>query len=368
MAFPSFCRQNCVILIFEIEHMRRKSWPYTLPLALYLAAWVSFTQTGVLAWLPAIISFILIPIAELLIPADHYNLSSEEELTAKDNKLFDYLLYSAVCLQYAALYFFLTSMQDEALSAIDRSGRIVTMGLLCGVFGINVGHELGHRIDPTEQFLAKASLLSSLYLHFMTEHNKGHHKYVGTPNDPTTARYNENIYTFWFRSFFGTIAGAWKIAAREQKQKGRSILQNEMVQFQLAHIIFCLAIGLVFGWMVLLYFIIAAFIGITLLSTVNYIEHYGLARKATGDNRFERAMPHHSWNSDHSFGRYILFELSRHSDHHYLASRKYQLLRHHEGSPELPAGYPGSMLLTLVPPLWFRVMNNKIEQIKMNEQ
>lgn len=346
--------------------MGRNAWPYTLPLALYIAAWVSFTETGILAWLPALISFILIPIAELLIPADHYNLSSEEELTANDNKLYDHILYSAVVLQYVALYFFLTSMQDETLATADRAGRIVTMGLLCGVFGINVGHELGHRPGSTEQFLAKASLLSSLYMHFMTEHNKGHHKYVGTPDDPTTARYNEHIYKFLLRSFFGTITSAWKIASKEQKRKGQNILLNEMIQFQLIHLIFCVSIGYTFGWMVLLYFIVAALIGITLLSTVNYIEHYGLARKSTGDNKFERAMPHHSWNSDHSFGRYILFELSRHSDHHYLASRKYQLLRHHEGSPELPTGYPGSMILTFIPPLWFRVMNRKIEQMRTN--
>jgi alkane 1-monooxygenase len=347
--------------------MGSKAWPYTLPLALYIAAWVSFTQTGMLAWLPAIIAFLFIPLAELIIPADSYNLSSEEEQLAKNNKTYDYLLYSAVVLQYVALYFFLTSMQDETLSSLDRSGRIVTMGLLCGIFGINVGHELGHRNNPSEQLLAKASLLSSLYLHFMTEHNKGHHKYVGTPKDPTSARYNENVYSFWFRSFFGTIASAWKIALEEQRRKGRSILQNEMLQFQLVHIIFSLTIGFIFGWLVLLYFVIAAFIGITLLSTVNYIEHYGLSRRSTGNNSFERAMPHHSWNSNHSFGRYILFELSRHSDHHYLASRKYQLLRHHEGSPELPTGYPGSMLLTLVPSLWFKVMNNKIKQMETDK-
>ncbi len=348
--------------------MRSKAWPYMLPLSLYIAAWVSFTSTGVLVWLPAIIGFLLIPIAELIIRPDTYNLSEQEEARVKNNKTYDYLLYLAVICQYTALYFFLRAMQVDTLATIDRAGRIVSMGLLCGIFGINVGHELGHRVNRTEQTLAKLSLLSSLYLHFMTEHNKGHHKYVGTPNDPTTARYNENIYTFLFRSFFGTIASAWKIASKEQKEKNRSILQNEMVQFQLTHIIFCLVVGFVFGWMPLLYFVIAALIGITLLSTVNYIEHYGLARKSTGDNKFERAMPHHSWNSNHTFGRYILFELSRHSDHHYLASRKYQLLRHHDNSPELPTGYPGSMLLTFVPPLWFRIMNNKIKQLNTDQQ
>ena len=110
-------------------------------------------------------------------------------------------------------------------------------------------------------------------------------------------------------------------------------------------------------------FIAAAFAGALLLETVNYIEHYGLQRHQKADGKYERAMPQHSWNSNHILGRLMLFELSRHSDHHYLASRKYQILQHHEDAPQLPTGYPGSMILALVPPLWFYVMNKKIKQL-----
>jgi alkane 1-monooxygenase len=77
-------------------------------------------------------------------------------------------------------------------------------------------------------------------------------------------------------------------------------------------------------------------------------------------------MPWHSWNSNHILGRIMLFELSRHSDHHYQASRKYQILRHHNDAPQLPTGYPGSMLLSLIPPLWFYVMNRKIRALDQN--
>ncbi|MEL6845744.1 MAG: fatty acid desaturase, partial [Bacteroidota bacterium] len=95
---------------------------------------------------------------------------------------------------------------------------------------------------------------------------------------------------------------------------------------------------------------------------VNYIEHYGLQRERKED-RYERVQPHHSWNSDHVLGRLLLFELSRHSDHHYLASRKYQILRHHEEAPQMPTGYPGMMVMALVPPIWFWVMHKKIASL-----
>jgi len=137
-----------------------------------------------------------------------------------------------------------------------------------------------------------------------------------------------------------------------------------MIQAQIIQLLLVATIYLFFGSTVMLYFLLAAFNGILLLETVNYIEHYGLQRKETAPGKFERALPHHSWNSNHLLGRLMLFELSRHSDHHYLASRKYQILQHHENAPQLPTGYPGSVILALVPPLWFYVMNRKIQTMK----
>jgi alkane 1-monooxygenase len=60
----------------------------------------------------------------------------------------------------------------------------------------------------------------------------------------------------------------------------------------------------------------------------------------------------------------VLLELSRHSDHHYIASRKYQILRHFNESPQMPTGYPGMLILSLFPPLWFKVMNPRIEKYR----
>jgi alkane 1-monooxygenase len=103
--------------------------------------------------------------------------------------------------------------------------------------------------------------------------------------------------------------------------------------------------------------------GILLLETVNYIEHYGLTRKEIEPGLYEKVKPIHSWNSEHILGRIMLYELTRHSDHHYKANRKYQVLRYFEESPELPLGYPASMVLSLIPPLWFSVMNPQIKKI-----
>jgi alkane 1-monooxygenase len=111
---------------------------------------------------------------------------------------------------------------------------------------------------------------------------------------------------------------------------------------------------------VFILFILAATIGFVLLECVNYIEHYGLHRKLNSSGRYEKVTPMHSWNSNHLLGRGILFNLSRHSDHHHMVSKKYQSLESHDIAPQMPTGYPGMILLGLIPHLWFRVMDKRI--------
>jgi len=265
------------------------------------------------------------------------------------------------------LFFYSGSLVSQP--CIDIIGKTFVMGQLCGVLGINVGHELGHRVARFEQTLAKMLLLTSLYMHFFIEHNKGHHKRVATPEDPSSARYGEMLYVFFLRSIFFSYLSAWHIAAGDVRKKGKKVfsLHNEMILFHLVQFSFVALVFICFGPLTTVLFLCAALYGILLLETVNYIEHYGLQRKAKAEGKYERAMPEHSWNSNHVIGRVMLFELSRHSDHHYLASKKYQSLQNHPTAPQLPTGYPGSMILSLVPPIWFYIMNRRIQQLRKDD-
>lgn len=346
--------------------MNIKALKYLTPATVYVLAWLAFTQKGLFTWAPMMYAWVFIPLVELFLKPGNKNMDAAEEEMAKKDPVYDWLLYIIVLLQFAALFYFFTAVQDETLQWWELTGRVATMGLLCGTFGINVGHELGHRVNKFEQLLAKALLLTSLYMHFFTEHNKGHHKHVATPQDPSSARKNEPVYLFYFRTVIFSYISAWKISNEELRKKGLPAFhwKNEMLQFQLIQLAFVAGVYYFFGLKAMLCFIIAAFIGALLLETVNYIEHYGLQRQQKEDGSYERAMPQHSWNSNHPVGRLMLFELSRHSDHHYLASRKYQILKHHDTAPQLPTGYPGSMILSLVPPLWFYIMNRKIKKLQ----
>jgi len=336
---------------------------FTLP----ILAIISFRSSGWITFLPLIEAFFLIPLLELFFSPDPNNVTEAEEKLRLKNPVYDFLVYLVVPIHFYALWLFLNSVHPE-LDTVTLVGRITSMGMLCGVLGINVAHELGHRTKKYEQWMAKALLLTSLYMHFFIEHNRGHHRNVSTQEDPSSARYGEPLYLFWLRSVSQAYMSAWKIESDRLKKKGLSSfsLRNEMLQFQLIQIILLIGIYYYFGLQVMTFFLLAAVMGFLLLETVNYIEHYGLRRNKNENGRYERVMPTHSWNSDHIMGRMLLFELSRHSDHHYIASRKYQILRHMDESPQMPTGYPGMMLLASIPPLWFKVMNKKVNAIVRN--
>ncbi len=58
-------------------------------------------------------------------------------------------------------------------------------------------------------------------MHFFVEHNKGHHKRVATHEDPSSARLNESLFEFYFRTIPGVYFSAWEIESKELKKKDR---------------------------------------------------------------------------------------------------------------------------------------------------
>jgi alkane 1-monooxygenase len=236
------------------------------------------------------------------------------------------------------------------------------LGIILGSNGINVAHELGHREKLFERILGKILLIPSHYTHFFIEHNHGHHLDVSTPKDPSTAKYNQNLYAFWFQTVFGTYIKAWQIQKKLNQSENRSFfsLKNDMFWFTLIQISYLIILFYFFGSVGLIVALLAGIVGFLLLESINYIEHYGLKRKLLPSGRYERVSEKHSWNSNHVLGRIILYELTRHSDHHFKSQKKYQILEYHDVSPQMPFGYPTSIVLAFFPPLWFAIMNKRI--------
>jgi alkane 1-monooxygenase len=331
---------------------------FTIPLSAFLGIYFK----GYWSFICPVYAFVLIPALELLLPVSTTNYEGSERVAKLDNKLFDWMLYLNIPLVYGLFYYALNELAVSPVETYEIAGIIFSIGIVLGTNGINVGHELGHRVSGIERFLGKLLLLPSLYMHFYIEHNYGHHMHAATREDPATAKYNQSVYSFWLTSVSRQYLNAWRIQSKLLKTQNRSFfsLYNDMLWytlFQFTHLYF---IYYLFGYNILTYAILAALVGFLLLETVNYIEHYGLIRKKLPSGRYERVREIHSWNSNHVMGRIILYELTRHSDHHYKSSKKYQVLDYHDTSPQMPFGYPTSMVLSFLPPLWFKIMNPRI--------
>lgn len=325
----------------------------TLPGLLWQGAW---------CWATVALVFGILPLIELWTPESTENFPAEQEGSRSKRLLFDWLLYTNAPLLYGITGGYLFVLGAHALSWPELIGLSLGVGLVVGACGINVGHELGHRNTGGEQLLSKILLLPALYQHFFIEHNRGHHKNVATALDPATARYGEVLYLFWPRSIAGGWVSAWRLERERLEQSGKPFwsLHNEMLRFQVFQSLYLAGVYVLFGWTGVTGAVVVALIGVLLLETVNYLEHYGLQRGSLASGRFEPVGPEHSWNSNHELGRIFLYELTRHSDHHFKATRKYQILRHLNQSPQLPFGYPTSLMIALLPPLWFRLMNPRV--------
>lgn len=329
-----------------------------------LLAVVGYALGGWFNLLTPLFIFGMIPLLDLLVGPVPTNLDEQGYKQRKDERWFRWVTWAFVPLNFALVIWAAYAFAQQAMQPYEAILFVISIGLVSGGVGITIAHELGHRAEKFEQFLAKALLLCSAYQHFFIEHNYGHHANVATKHDPASARFGESLYAFLPRTIWGSYSHAWHIETRRlsRKKQGFWSVHNQMLWFHALPLAFGASLGFAFGWLAAAFYASQAVVAFLLLEMVNYIEHYGLERNRTTPGKFEKVQPIHSWNASEVVTNSLLFELQRHSDHHANPTRRYQTLRHFEESPQLPTGYAGMILLALVPPIWHRVMNPKVMQ------
>ncbi|ONM46118.1 alkane 1-monooxygenase [Nocardia donostiensis] len=322
---------------------------------------VLHTGMAVFWWLGPIIVLIVIPLLDILIGDDGSNPRDEDYETLSNDRYYRWCTYLFLPIQLAGLCAAAALWGGTELRLIDKIGLATTLGLVSGI-GINAAHELGHRVERLERWLAKIALAQSAYGHFFVEHNRGHHVRVATPEDPASARLGESLWEFLPRSVIGGFRSAIRLERERLARIGERWWspRNHILQAWSMSLVLFGALVAIFGWKVLPFLLLQAAIGAALLETVNYIEHYGLLREQRANGRYRRCSPRDSWNSDRLVTNIFLFHLQRHSDHHANPGRRYQTLRSCEQAPQLPAGYASMVVLALFPPLWRLVMDKRV--------
>ena len=335
---------------------------YLMSYTIAIVTIVGILLGGGYTYMTVIYAFVFIPALEMLLKESNEEMSDEVKKNRSMDIFFDILLYLNIPLVFS-IFFLSLNLLLYSSSSFEIVGIIASTSIMMATNGINVAHELGHRKSFFSRTCSKLLLMPSQYMHFYIEHNFGHHVNVGTAEDPATAKYKQSLYSFWITSVIGQYIGAWKLQLKLlkiSKYKFFSI-KNDMMFYVIFQLMFIYLIYFNYGITVTIYSLIISVISFLFLETINYIEHYGLSRKKDKNGRYERVKTIHSWNSNHVVGRLVLYELTRHSDHHFISSKKYQVLESIDESPQLPYGYPTSILLSIVPPLWFKIMNPRVE-------
>ena len=340
-----------------------KDLKYLMSYSIAVTTFIGILVGGPFVYLTLIYTFVFIPILESNTKEYLNEYSDDEKKSRNLDPFFDFLLYLNIPIVYGIFFVSLNTLLNTD-SAYEIIGIILSASIVMATNGINVGHELGHRKSLFSRTCSKLLYLPCHYMHFFIEHNYGHHINVATPDDPATAKYKQNLYSFWISSVINTYLSAWRIQLKLLRVSNQSFisLKNDMIFYTLFQISFLIFIYLNYGLITTIYSVLMSVVSFLFLETINYVEHYGLLRKIKSNGKYERVKPHHSWNSNHTIGRITLYELTRHSDHHFKSSKKYQILESIEDSPQLPYGYPTSILISFFPPLWFRIMNPLVEQ------
>nr|WP_313775058.1 alkane 1-monooxygenase [Mycobacterium sp.] len=329
-------------------------------------AWLLVQLTGqeMFWWIGPLMAFIIIPALDHLVGRDGSGASENTLSRLQDDAFYRWVTYLYLPSQYLSLVFACWLWSGGGwltMNWLDKAGLMVTVGIVGGT-SINAAHELGHRRTSAERRLSKLALAQTGYGHFYVEHNRGHHVRVATVEDPASARLGEPLCRFIPRSILGGLRSAWRLESDRLTRVGKSrwTLHNEVLSaFLLTGALF---IGLIvwFGPTITPWLIGQASIGVCLLESVNYLEHYGLRRQRLANGSYERIGPQHSWNSDTLIANVFLFHLQRHSDHHANPQRRYQTLRSSDQAPQLPYGYATMLPLAWCTPLWRRTMDRRV--------
>ncbi|MGP9791933.1 alkane 1-monooxygenase [Roseinatronobacter sp. NSM] len=246
------------------------------------------------------------------------------------------------------------------LGGAERVGAFFGFGLYFGQVSNSNAHELIHRGDKILFSLGKWVYISMLYGHHTTAHRLLHHVHVSTPLDPNFPPKGRSFYRYFLRGWVGSFTRGYRV---EQQRAARAGRVTPYVAYVGGGLAFLLAFGLAFGWGGVAAYLGLCFYAQSQLAMVDYLQHYGLARQKLPDGSYEPQASHHSWNSPHWFSSHMMVNAARHSDHHANPNRMYPALRLPQDHPVLPYSLPAMGIVALLPALWFKLMDKRVDKV-----
>ena len=333
------------------------------PIVSLASIWLYFAlgKNPAVTLIPVLFYYAFTPLMDVIMGEDPHNPPEEVVNAMTMDNYYRLIVHSMVYIAIAIFLIFTVFIGTQDLPWWSILALIFGVGASSG--GVMVmTHELGHKANKLDRLSAKIGNMLMGYGHFNIEHNKGHHTYVATPEDPASSRMGEGFYAFMVRELSGTFKRGISYEKTRLENQGKRFrsLHNDVLQVYVVTLTIAVMFTLLFGPAILLFLIPHHFLAWLTLTQANYIEHYGLMREKKANGKYERCQPKHSWNTNHTYSNMLSFHLQRHSDHHAYPQRPYQVLRDYKDLPTLPTGYPGCFAVAFFPPLWFKMMDQRV--------
>ena len=245
----------------------------------------------------------------------------------------------------------------------EQLAALYAFGLYFGQVSFSNAHELIHSKRRGPFWLGTLIYSSTLYGHHVTAHRHIHHRFVGSDQDPNTARLGESFYGFAWRAWSSSLRLGLVIENRAQRARygNLRLRQHIFAAYGLIALAVMGGVTLAFGLAGLAAFAALSVYAIAQILLADYVQHYGLRRRYIGEDKLEPIGIQHSWNAPHPVSAALMLNAPRHSDHHAHPSKHFEALDlpEEDEAPMLPASLPAMSSLALFPPLWRRVMDGR---------
>jgi len=295
---------------------------------------------------------------------DHFIAKVSTPLTEQSTRSADILSALLAVIHLALLPLVIWAMAGDVLSTLDKILLFFASGTFFGQVSNSNAHELIHRRTRGLFRLGMSVYISLLHGQHVSSHLLVHHQYVGTRNDPSTARLGESYYRFVYRAWLGEIRGGYRAEAARLRRVQRSPLKNPYLIYGIGSVGVLVISYMIGGFAGVLYHIALASFAQQQLMLCDYVQHYGLERKITETGKLEPVNDTHSWNAPQWYSSGMMLNAPRHSDHHAHPSRPYAMLDLPADGPMLPRSLPVMATLALFPRPWRRVMDRRARDWK----
>lgn len=339
-----------------------RDWMYSFALLHPLSVLLGLWNGGNWIYTTIFLSTIVYPAIEILAKS-----ASPHDKTTTHAKLPKLLSTITVFAVIFTVFATITTIALRTLSIFETIIIIYSCGLMTGITGIVLAHEMLHRRNTTCKLLGAGLLILTSYPHFKLQHLYGHHPNVATKTDHSSAQQNQSLYNFFIKSIFLGGFSMWKnecnrsfklYGQKFHPRHNRAIFLWTIQCLVYATILYCL------GPLGLAAFITQGIIAILVLETVNYIQHYGLNRSTIRSREPDYSL---SWDN-YSPTNYVLFNLGLHSDHHAHPAKPFYMLLQQPDAPKMPYGYFTMAIVALFPKLWRSIMSKHALQHKTKIQ